>query len=110
MKLRSLDKEYLRGIIDGKIADYNTHYNAVPENFGYSFEFSNYRGTHIPNPSTVKITFNWVLNPVAVMVDEDTNSFEIGGEKGDDCFTILITESVEKLQMYVEEILDRITR
>lgn len=109
MKLRSLNREYLRGIIDGKIADYNTHCKPVPENIGYSFEFSEYRGTHVKNPNQVKIKISYILNPELVTVDEDTNSHEIRGENGSDSFTILIGEKVEKLQTHIEEILDRIT-
>lgn len=111
MKLETLDEKILIGIIIGKIADYNENCNTIPEeiNLTYSIEFGmGYELGQKPIRSA-KITFHWIEDGEWVMVDSDTNSREHKGKNGFDHFTILAGERIVKLQMYIEEILDRLT-
>ncbi len=114
MKLTNLNEFYLKGIVDGKIADFNENCNTIPEelNLSYSIEFITKVGligqeNHPSN--SAKITFNWIEDGEWVTVDEDTDSREYKGSNGFDHFTILAGERVVKLQLYVEEILERLT-
>lgn len=99
MKLKSLNIDYLTGIIDGKIADYSEN-NASTEHLEL-----NYHVAQSLNPISAKITFSW--NNGKVEKEEETNFAE---DKRDDYyFTILAGEPVIKLQEYVGELLDRLT-
>lgn len=115
MKLETLDEKYLRGIIDGKIADYSCNCNSIPEelNLMYSVQYKlngEWFEKVTPIPNSAKITFHWIEDGEWVMVDSDTDSREYKGRNGFDHFTILAGERVVKLQMYVEETLDRLTK
>lgn len=114
MKIQSLDEKYLKGLVDMAVANYHEHANTIPAeiNLTYSIEFGAYNTglNMLPStPTSAKITFHWIEDGEWVTVDEDTDSREYKGKNGFDHFTILAGERVVKLQMYVEEILDRLT-
>lgn len=116
----NLEENYLKGVIDCKIADYNEHCATIPAeiNLTYSLEFgiTNIEASRTISPkhparhsNSVKVRFNWLDEPKDVLVDEDTNSHKTRGKKAEDWFIVTENERIIKLQMYVEEILDRIT-
>jgi len=114
MKLNNLNEQYLTGLVDMAISNYAENCNSIPAelNLSYSFEFGNYNtgANMLPStPNSAKITFHWIEDGEWVTVDSDTDSREYKGSNGFDHFTILAGERVVKLQLYVEELLDRIT-
>lgn len=109
MKLKSLNIDYLTGIIDGKIADYsenNTSTDGLDLNYVIELpEKKIYNDYESRTATKAKITFSW--NNGKTYKEEETNFAE---DKRDDYyFTILAGEPVIKLQEYVGELLDRLT-
>jgi len=56
------------------------------------------------------INFVWVLSTEDVLVDEETNSYDVKETKGEDSFTLLKSEPYSKLIKYVEDSLNLITK
>lgn len=114
MKIQNLDEKYLKGLVDMAVANYHEHCVSIPEelNLTYSIQYKlngEWFEKVTPIPNSAKITFHWIDDGEWVTIDEDTDSREYKGKNGFDHFTILAGERVVKLQMYVEEILDRLT-
>lgn len=97
MKIEKLNTEYLEGLVDMAIANFHEH-TSIPAELGVMYD------VNIISEAMAKITFSWKVGEER---EEETN---FGEDKVDtDYFTIIRGERVIKLQLYVDEILDRLT-
>lgn len=120
MKIKNLTQDYLQGLIDAIIANYNEHQRGIPAEKYLVYSIKVNRGvvpattiagnsTEVIQKTSAKITFSWIPESREVCVDSETNSYENRGESTEDYFTILAGERIIKLQNYVEDILDKVT-
>lgn len=109
MKLKSLDQNYLQGIIDSVIANYDENNSPIPAEKYLSYAVVESKIGEFGNICSARIVFSWIPESREVCVDSTTNSHETRGDSEEDFFTILANESIVKLQRYVEDVLDKVT-
>lgn len=113
MKLKNLNQDYLQGLIDAFIANYDQFNRPIPAEKYLSFsvelpEKRVYNDHESRTATKAAIKFSWIPESREVCVDGETNSYETRGESAEDYFTILAGERIVKLQKYIEEILDKV--
>lgn len=110
MKITSLHQQYLSGMIDMAISDYEENCNKLPEfcNLSYGFEYGLIGGDL--RKDAVKITFNWLAGAEHVCVDRDTDSWELKGSNCSDSETIIFGDNVSKLQSWIQYVLEDVTK
>lgn len=112
MKIKNLNQDYLSGMVDSFIADYDYHVKPISEEkcLSYSIEFGMNYGIGKEYPfRSAKIIFNWILESRQVCIDEETNSYEDRGETVEDSFIITINGEITNLQECTKKILDKVT-
>jgi len=117
-KNMELDERYLKGLVDMAISNYEQGNGTIPAEFGLLYEFEygvENRGEMtidewLKNTETksVKIKFSWVVEGERVATGDEEFPYENKQIPMDDYFTLIASDSVSKLQSYVEDVLDNV--
>ena len=105
MKLKNLKSDYLEGVIDGLLANYNAHCKSLPEGFGYKIETGIVGGE---NKFVAKIILWWTIEEPKLISagDYDNEPKYSEGKSREEGFYLYGGEEITEVQNQIECILD----
>ncbi len=113
MKIETLDEKYLKGIINGKIVDWDINNCSINSDYklDYTLQFgvlTSHSGES-PTVNSVKVTFTWITEGERVETGDEEFPYENKQEPHESWFILIRGEKISKLHSYVEDVLEEVT-